>query len=266
MDYTVKIRDTQLLHRSSSQVLPLDQAIHYFCWANRIHKPTFIQPIQHVCLPLFRQNQVIAGGYVRVLCLNLFQRYLKSVSCLSLEHNDIDIWDLDLYHKKEEPISLNENRIQLIPIHSRMNLTRQTLSYIITFFDWTCTQACLTLTDQFNPVITVTPAFIYSILNTGAMFAACSFRNHYFKWPFELDVNLRSTYEGNHVRHPITMKLNLVERYLKYKSRGYRDVLNTEDSLQPLLSLWKDLSRQWSFGPMEMEILYEWDEYWKRRD
>jgi len=230
MSHCVSIKDNIMLRKSSQVVMKLTDGVHRFCKDNCVQKTDFLVYANRVLqqhtlhlIPAMPDDAVIAGGYARVVCLKIFSFF--QTCDLSQEYEDIDIWT-----NSNKSIIVFGEKIQVIPLHLNMNITKS--EEVIQVFDWTCVQAAITT----QSCIYVTPAFLYSIFQPGAMFAACSYRNPDYKWPCELNEDQISTYNKlGTITHPVSLKINLIQRYEKFLRRRYYDCTVDQDLIRPLL-------------------------------
>jgi hypothetical protein len=187
---------------------------------------------------------VFAGGFVRVLMLCFLRRVgIKTPAGISEYYSDIDIWiSLEIHDDQsrrpdeliaslvesedEQPSSSNsvpvmtiqKNRWSKSPIQC-ISLGLHTNGSMLTFqqqllyyFDFTCCQVAVTFREWDIGQVTLTPAFLYSLM-TGSMFEGHPWR--------ELPYPFRTCTEDM----AISMKdqARLLLRFFKCMGLGYRD-------------------------------------------
>jgi hypothetical protein len=111
------------------------------------------------------------------------------------------------------------------------------LAECINGFDFTCTQVAI-YGDHWwkHPKVMMTPAFLYSLC-TGKMFLNYAKR---VEWPFQnLETSLcfQETRANPGKVVTLTQKLSIVNRFFKYRERGYTDLQLSEDDCNRLRCL-----------------------------
>jgi hypothetical protein len=192
---------------------------------------------------------VLAGGFIRVLMLRFLRRVgVKTPVEISERYSDIDIWInseciardeqleqfLASFIKEPETARLqgstpvrtfcenkwSEKPVQFILIGLPQNGgARSFVERLLYYFDFTCCQVAVTFREWDIGEVTLTPAFLYSLM-TGCMFEGRS--RPELPYPFRAPgLENDPSYYGATVT--IKDKARLLSRFFKFKALGYQD-------------------------------------------